>query len=847
MLQFSPFRTAIIAIVAVLGILFTIPNFVPKGFVDAMPDWLPKQKIVLGLDLQGGSYLLLQVNRQNIIDERMRDLRREVRTILANDNGIGHLLSTDGLKLTVTLTDPSQFDKAREALKAVETVVSNSVFSVGGVKETEISTTAGGKIIITLTEKGIDQRMSTLVTQSIEVIRRRIDELGTTEPTIQRQGTDRILVQVPGFSDSTRLKDLISRTARLTFHLVYPNITAAQARAQGLPPGTYIVPSVDGSEELLYEDIALGGESLINAQPGFDSRTGQAIVSFRFDTRGAIVFSEITAANVGRRFAIVLDGKVITAPTIQTAITGGSGQISGSFTPQSANDLAVLLRAGALPATLDIIEERSVGPSLGADSVKAGLLAGIVGALMVVAFMIIVYGKFGLFANISLILNVILILGSLSMLGATLTLPGIAGIVLTVGMAVDANVLIYERIQEEMKGGRSVHQSLEAGFKRAMSTIIDANVTTFIAAAVLFFLGSGPVQGFAITLALGILTTVFTAYFVTQFIIGIWYSRRRPKTLKIHLLRLIPEGTHIPFMAWRKVAIGISVAAMVGSVAIFSFGGLNLGIDFKGGSSVEIQALQGNADIADIRSRIGSLGLGDIQVQEFGTPKEVLIRIEAQTGGDTAQQAAVRKVTEALSSDYDIRRVEVVGPTVSGELAIAGIIAVVVAMGAVLIYIWARFEWQFAVGAIVALIHDVTLTIGLYSLIGFEFNLSSIAAILTIVGYSLNDTVVVYDRVREYLRKFRKIKVSELIDMSINSMLSRTTLTSFTTILALLALVFFGGEVIRGFTISMTWGVVVGTYSSIFIAAPILIFFGLKTREKAEKQVVEKRSDGAAV
>ncbi len=847
MLQFSSLRTAIIAIVAVLGILFTIPNFAPKGFVDAMPDWLPKQKMVLGLDLQGGSYLLLQVNRQNVIDERMRDLRREVRTILANDNGIGHLLTTDGLKLTVSLTDPSQFDKAREALKAVETVVGNSVFSVGNVKETEISTSADGKIIIKLTEKGIDQRMSTLVTQSIEVIRRRIDELGTTEPTIQRQGTDRILVQVPGFSDSTRLKDLISRTARLTFHLVYPNITAAQARVQGLPPGTYIVPSVDGSEELLYEDVALGGESLINAQPGFDSRTGQAIVSFRFNTRGAIVFSEITAANVGRRFAIVLDGKVITAPTIQTAITGGSGQISGSFTPQSANDLAVLLRAGALPATLDIIEERSVGPSLGADSVKAGLLAGIVGALMVVAFMVIVYGKFGLFANISLILNIILVLGSLSMLGATLTLPGIAGIVLTVGMAVDANVLIFERIQEEMKGGRSVHQSLEAGFKRAMSTIIDANVTTFIAAAVLFFLGSGPVQGFAITLALGILTTVFTAYFVTQFIIGIWYSRRRPKTLRVHLLRLIPEGTKIPFMAWRKIAIGFSVAAMLASVAIFSFGGLNLGIDFKGGSSVEIQALKGDADIGDIRSRIGKLGLGDIQVQQFGTPREVLIRIEAQSGGDTAQQAAVRKVTDALSADYDIRRVEVVGPTVSGELAIAGIIAVVVAMGAVLIYIWARFEWQFAVGAIVALIHDVTLTIGLYSFIGFEFNLSSIAAILTIVGYSLNDTVVVYDRVREYLRKFRKIPVSELIDLSINSMLSRTTLTSFTTILALLALVFFGGEVIRGFTISMTWGVVVGTYSSIFIAAPILIFFGLKTREKAEKQVVEKRSDGAAV
>ncbi len=847
MLQFSPLRTAIIAIVAMMGILFALPSFAPKSFVNSLPDWMPKQEIVLGLDLQGGSHLLMQVNREDIIGERLRDLRREIRRVLANENGIGHLIATDGARLTITLSDPAQLEQAREALRVIDTVVSNSVFSVGGVRELDISVSGDDKIIVALTDAGINERMSSLVTQSIEVIRRRIDELGTTEPTIQRQGTDRILVQVPGFDDSQRLKDLISQTARLTFHMVHPTITAGQAQAQGLPPGTVIVPSVDGIDELLFEEVALGGESLVDAQPGFDAQTGQSIVSFRFDTRGSIIFGEITSANVGQRFAIVLDNQVITAPVIQTAITGGSGQISGTFTPESANDLAVLLRAGALPATLDIIEERSVGPSLGADSVQAGLLAGLFGAAAVIVFMVLAYGKFGLFANISLILNVVLVLGALSMLGATLTLPGIAGIVLTVGMAVDANVLIFERIREEMVGGRSVHQALEAGFKRAMSTIIDANVTTFIAAAVLFFLGSGPIQGFAITLALGILTTMFTAYFVTQFTIGRWYAWRRPKTLKVQLISPIPQGTKIPFMSWKKIAIGLSAVAMVASMGLFGFQGLNLGIDFKGGSSVEVQALQGEADIADIRDRLGDLGLGDVQVQGFGTPEDVLIRVEAQEGGDTAQQDAVRLVTDALSQDYDIRRVEVVGPTVSGELAIAGTIAVLVAIFAVLLYIWFRFEWQFAIGAVIALVHDVILTIGLYSLVGFEFNLSSIAAILTIVGYSLNDTVVVYDRVREYLRKFRKLKVSELIDLSINSMLSRTMLTSITTILALLALVFFGGEVIRGFTISMTWGVLVGTYSSVFIAAPILIFFGLKTREKAEKQAVEKRSDGASV
>jgi len=693
--------------------------------------------------------------------------------------------------------------------------------------------------------------MSSLVAQSIEVIRRRIDELGTTEPTIQRQGADRVLVQVPGFDDSARLKDLISQTARLTFHLVYPSLSAAQAQAQGLPAGTMIVPSVGGGLELLYEDVAIGGESLVDAQPGFDQRDSQPIVSFRFDTRGAITFGEITSANVNRRFAIVLDNQVITAPNILSPITGGSGQIQGSFTPESANDLAVLLRAGALPATLDIIEERSVGPSLGADSVQAGFLAGLIGAAGVVIFMIMAYGTFGVIANISLALNVALILGALSMLGATLTLPGIAGIVLTVGMAVDANVLIYERIREETTSGRSVYQSIEAGFQRAIGTIIDANVTTLIAAVILFFLGSGPIQGFAITLALGILTTLFSAYFVTLFLIGRWYAWRRPKTLKLRLIPIIPDGTHLPFMSWRKIAIAGSVAAMVASMGLFFVQGLNLGIDFRGGSAIEVQAISGEADIADIRARLSDLGLGEVQVQGFGTPADVLVRVQTQEGGDPAQQAAVAEVREALDpAVYEIRRTETVGPTVSGELAFAGTIAVIAALGAILVYLWFRFEWQFAVGAVIATVHDVILTLGLYVILGLEFNLSSIAALLTIVGYSLNDTVVVYDRVREFLRKYRKLTLNEIIDLSINSTLSRTILTSVTTLIALVSLVVFGGEVIRGFTLSMAWGVIVGTYSTIFVAAPILLMLGLKTRgevERSDATPPERRTDGAAV
>jgi SecD/SecF fusion protein len=854
MLQFSPIRTAIIVIVTLLGVLYTIPNFLTKDQLAAWPAFLPKQTMTLGLDLQGGSHLLLQVNRAGIINDRLTELRRDARNILANQNGIGNIITITGNTLSIELTDPTQRAKADQVLQALQNNVGSSLLGVGGVKELSFTDTSDGKITVGLTDDGVSQRMSSLVTQSMEVIRKRIDQIGTTEPSIQRQGNDRVLVQVPGFQDSARLKDIISKTARLTFHLVYPNMSAAQAKAQGLPAATEIVPSADGGDELLYEDVALGGESLVDAQPGFDQQTSRSVVSFRFDTRGAVTFGDITAKNVGRRFAIVLDNQVITAPVIQTPITGGSGQISGNFTPQSANDLAVLLRAGALPASLDIVEERSVGPSLGADSVKAGINAGLVGGALVVVFMILAYGIFGIFADIAVGLNVLLILGGLSLLGATLTLPGIAGIVLTIGMSVDANVLIYERIREEKAAGRSVIASIEAGYSRAIATIVDAHVTNLIAAVVLFFLGTGTVQGFAVTLALGIITSLFTAYLVTLFIVSRWYAWFRPKTLRIQLVRFIPDGTKIPFMDWRKYFIVLSVLTSLASLGWFFYHGLNLGIDFKGGSAIEVQSTTGPADPGKVREDVTKLGLGDVQVQGFGPPTDLLIRVQTQGDGSPAlQQAAVTKVTDALAKDsYTVRRTETVGPTVSGELATSGAIGLTVSIIAILIYVWFRFEWQFAVGAIIATTHDAVLTLGLFAFSGIEFNASSIAAILTIVGYSLNDTVVIYDRIREYMRKYRKMSLHELIDISINSTLPRTILTSVTTLLALISLVLFGGEVIRSFTISMTFGVVVGTYSSIFIASPILIYLGLKARpeqskDEREKAARGKRADGAAV
>jgi len=698
--------------------------------------------------------------------------------------------------------------------------------------------------------------MSSLIAQSIEVIRKRIDEVGTTEPIIQRQGEDRVLVQVPGFNDSQHLKELISKTARLEFHLVHPTMTAAQAEAQGIPSGYEILhsaPDSGGGDELINENVELGGEDLTNAQPGFDQQTGRSVVTFSFNTHGAIVFGDITSKNVGKRFAIVLDNQVITAPVIQTPITGGTGQITGNFTPQSANDLAVLLRAGALPATLDVAEERSVGPSLGADSIKSGVTSGIVAGILVVAFMVVAYGLFGFFADISLVLNIILIVGALSLLGSTLTLPGIAGIVLTIGMSVDANVLIYERIREELRSGKSILAAIDAGFRRAWGTIIDSHLTQLIAATVLYFLGSGPVQGFAVTLALGILTSLFTSYTVTLYFVGLWFRIRRPKTIKIQVFRFIPDGTKIPFMKISRFAIIFSIVISILAIGSAFTRGFNLGIDFIGGSAIELQYTgQGDADVGKIRSVLDTLNLGDVQVQNFGTAKDVLVRVQTQAGGDAAQQAAVTKVSDALKGQqYDIRRIETVGPQVSGELTTKGVIAVLIAMVAILIYVWFRFEWQFALAAITTTAHDVIMTIGLFSVVRLELDTSSIAAVLTLVGLSLNETVVISDRIRENLRKYKKMSLPELIDLSINQTIVRTSLTQFTILLALFPLVFFGGESIRGFTIAMTFGSIFGMYSSVFIGGPILIYFGLKARSdtpadsKAAK--IPKRADGAAV
>ncbi len=842
MLYFSRWKTFFIWFTVLVSVLVAMPNLLSDEQLEALPSWMPNNKVTLGLDLQGGSHIMLKIEKADIVKERLETTVGDIRAAL-RDAGIRYTgLSGVGQQVQVRITDADKVEAAKEALSTLTAPVSVGGLTGGSIEEVTLQED-GTLLRFNLTDAGIEYRTGSALTQSMEVVRRRVDELGTTEPLIQRQGNDRIIVQVPGLTDPQRLKSLLNQTAKLSFHMVDMSMPVTEA-INGRPPANaeVLYSQDDPAVPYLVEKRALvSGENLVDAQASFNQQTNEPVVTFRFDSKGAQRFAQATQENVGRPFAIVLDDQVISAPVIREPIIGGSGQISGSFSVEGANDLAVLLRAGALPATLTVVEERTVGPGLGQDSINAGVFASGIGAIFVVLFMLGFYGSFGVMANIALTANIVMILAVLSLIGSTLTLPGIAGIVLTMGMAVDSNVLVYERIREEAKSGRSLVQSIEIGFNKAFATIVDANLTTLIAAAVLFFLGSGPVKGFAVTLAIGIITTVFTAFTMTRWLMAVWFRWRRPKHLPKGIRTGMFDAQNIRFMAIRRYTFGVAGALALASLVGFLTVGLNLGIDFQGGSIIEVKARSGTADIGEIRDRLSELNLGEVQAQGFGDPASVLIRIQAQEGGENAEQSAITLVRGELEDAYEFRRVEVVGPAVSGELTQQATIGVAVSLLMILIYIWFRFEWQFAVGSIIATLHDVILTLGLYVLLGIEFNLTSIAAILTIIGYSLNDTVVVYDRMRENLRRYKKMPLDVLIDTSINQTLSRTVLTGSTTLLALLALYLFGGEVIASFTLAMLFGVLVGTFSSVYIAAPVLIAFKLRPETFQERDAESAR------
>ncbi len=529
MLYFPRWLVTVIIAACALAVLLALPNAFPERTLSGLPKWLPHNQLNLGLDLRGGSYLLLEVDMSAVVKERLENVVDSMRSELrAAHIGYTELGATNS-EVHFTLTDPKTADQVREIARKIDS-------------ETDTGIDPDGHVSIKFNGTALEARRRSAVDQSIEIVRRRIDESGTKEPTIQREGEDRILVQLPGVGNPEHIKELLGRTAKMTFQPVDENANPEDAARGRVPPGDVVLPMEDDRANgghggpagfiVVKRRIMVSGDTLTDAQPSFQNGN-EPVVSFKFDSTGARRFGEATRENVGKRFAIVLDNKVISAPVIREAILGGQGIISGSFTVQSASDLALLLRAGALPAPLTILEQRTVGPDLGADSIREGTTASVVAVVLVIVFMFAFYGLFGIFADIALFFNLCLMFASLTLLDATLTLPGIAGIALTLGMAVDANVLIYERIREEVRGGRSLISSLQAGFERAFGTILDSHVTTLVAGALMFFLGSGPVKGFAVTLSIGVLTSLFSAILVTRLQIVTWLRRTKPKEIPI--------------------------------------------------------------------------------------------------------------------------------------------------------------------------------------------------------------------------------------------------------------------------------------------------------------------------
>jgi len=659
--------------------------------------------------------------------------------------------------------------------------------------------------------------------RALEIIRNRIDQFGVLEPTIQLQGNDRILVQLPGITDRDRAKEIIGRTAHLEFRLVGDDPDLIKKSVAGEEVEGYevkVLENRDGKEEklLVSEEVALTGDMLVDATTEFSQQGfGQPYVSLELNDDGARIFESVTGASVGKRLAVVLDGEVYTAPVIRERIPSGRAQITGNFSVQEAKDIALVLRAGALPAPVNIIEERSVGPALGKDSVQKGIRAILFGGLCVLLFMAVYYLLCGVVADFALVLNILMITGALSYFGATLTLPGIAGLVLTIGMSVDANVLIFERIREESKLGKALRASIHAGYDKAFWTILDANVTTLITALILFQFGTGPVRGFATVLSIGILASMFTALVVTRLVLDL-ITMAKPDMKKLPMLQLFSQPK-IPFVKFRKLAYALSFIVIALGMAFFVQRGMqNYGIDFTGGT---LQQFRFNkvVPVQEVRGVLSEVGLGESAIQQFGEGKEFIIR----SYGEKTENIVQGLEGKFGAGSFEIMRVETVGPAVGEDLRRAAVKALIFALIGICIYISFRFEFRFAITAIIALAHDVMVSLGMIALTGREISLPVIAALLTVVGYSINDTIVTFDRIREDRKFMRKAGMEEIINTSINQVLSRTALTSLTTLLVVLALFFFGGKVINDFSFVLLVGVLAGTYSSIFIASPLLI------------------------
>ena len=685
-----------------------------------------------------------------------------------------------------------------------------------------------------------------MLDQAVEVIRKRVDYFGASEPIISPVGNDRILVQIPGL-DTAKIqeaRDQLSRVAKLEFRLVYPDngqrLKAIDEGKDVIPPDyrieTYKLRK-EGNEPareerlLVKKKADLGGDHVTQAAPRYGNEGWE--VQLKFDGEGTKKFGQITEANVNHRFAIVLDGVIQSAPVIKTAIYGGDAVISGGgMGEEEARGLASVLE-NPLQTPVSIEEERSVSPTLGMDSIRSSILAGLLGLAITLVCVAIYYKIPGLVANLALIINLILLIGALTMFRFVLTLPGIAGIILTIGLSVDANVLIYERLREEMALGKSLKVAVKAAYEKAFSSIFDANVTTLITAAILFWQASGPVKGFAISLTLGILASLFTALIVGRNFLGWFVDTERLK--RISMLHLI-SSKHIDFLGKGFLACMCSLALLLaGATAFYIRGERNFGVDFRGGDLITMSA-PNKIDVGQVRDALKPIGFADASIQESAQGGKSYITI--RTPLNTSDKAEKQIIQAMPNVGFKVEGSERVGALVGGELAKNSLIALGLGILGILIFVTFRFELSFAVGAIVALLHDVLMTVGMFALLGRELTLTMVGAVLTIAGYSINDTIVVYDRIREGLASGRRGSIEQIMNESINQTLSRTILTSTVTLIPILCLFLFGGPVLRDFSLAIIIGVVVGTYSSIFIASPIVLWW---TRARGRSTVSLRR------
>ncbi|HHI96830.1 MAG TPA: protein translocase subunit SecD [Thermodesulfatator atlanticus] len=842
-------KMALLAFLTLLSVLLVLPSFYPN-----LPSWYLKhiygQRLKLGLDLQGGMHLVLQVDIdkaiQNALNARLKDLQQ--------------VLARKGIRVKIgEAQEPHQavlIFPSKEALARAKEIINQEFGSLKIVREEEGKFP---KLVVSLTEKQIAFIRENALDQCLEIIRNRIDQFGVTEPVIVKQGTDKIVVQLPGVKDPERALKLIGQTAQLEFHLVDEEAMAridlpgliARAIKEGrlkpdasreeinrvlrpyIPPDDEIYFLVERDRQtgrvikkplLLKKRAVLTGDMVKTARVRIGGVYNEPYVALEFTDRGARIFARVTEENVGKRLAIVLDDVVRSAPVIREKIPGGQAQITGSFTYEEAADLAIVLRAGALPAPVKVIQNITVGPSLGRDSIKKGLISGLIGAAAVMLFMIIYYRFSGLVADVALILNVLMLLAVLSLFRATLTLPGIAGIILTMGMGVDSNVLIFERMREELGLGRPPRAAIVAGYDRAFWTIVDAHITTLITALALFLFGTGPIKGFAVTLSAGIVINLFTAIFGTRIVYD--YLIAKGKTPKINFMTII-KNPRIDFMGARKIAAVVSgVLVALGLIAFvqISRGAANLGVDFAGGVMAYYRA-EKPFSLDEIRKALKEAGITGFQLQDVKGENLLIVKLrrKAETVGDL--EAKVREILKEKFPSYNFKleAKEEIGSAISKELKRKALIAIAISLAGIIGYLAFRFNVSFGVAAAAATFHDVLAVLGLFYVLNREITLLLVTALLTLAGYSLTDTVVIFDRIRENIKRYRgKMSFVEIINRSVNEMLARTIITTLTTLLVILAILFFGGVVLRDFALALALGVIVGTYSSVFVASPIV-------------------------